>query len=135
MDKDLRARRWPVELFCAGLFLLLFLFFDAAHPLALLDLDDWAYFSYARTAIPSPSFWNPSRILPELLMPLCGSAAGLLNSLFFHDYAAAQVFAVAVTYSLFITAYLAAFLRLMEPVALLGVNAFSFSVRVFTALS
>ena len=114
MKKERPNGRRGAVIFSAGLFMAVFVFYFAAHPLPLLDTDDWSYVAYARVAVPSPSFWNPSRVLPELLMPLCGILTAVLNALFFHDYVTAQVFTVALVFSLFITAYLAAFRRLLE---------------------
>ena len=104
----------PEILFFLGVFFGMTLFYTAAHPLVLIDLDDWAYFSYARLALPFPNFWNPSRVLPELLMPACGTAAALLSAALLHDYVRAQVLVVAWVYSAFITFYVWAFARLLR---------------------
>ena len=113
MPNQTRCAR-PERLFLLGIFLAMFAFFYAAHPLVLLSLDDWAYFTQVRIALPFPNFWNPSRILPEVLMPLCGVVAGLLYPLVFDDYVQAQVFTVAVVFSFFISLYVYAFLRLIR---------------------
>ncbi len=109
-----KTRRSGELLFFLGVFLSLCFFYTAAHPLVLIDLDDWAYFSYSRLALPFPNFWNPSRVLPEVLMPACGTAAALLSSLLLHDYVKAQVLVVAWVLSFFITVYVWAFCRLLR---------------------
>ena len=111
-----KDRRWdaPVFFFFLALFVGLAVFFTAAHPLPLLDTDDWAYFCGARLALPIPRFWNPGRVLPETLMPLCGLVAGALYRLVWHDYIRCQVLVVGLVYSLFILLYLYAFFRFLR---------------------
>ena len=113
---ETKNRRWdaPVFFFFLALFLGLCCFFILAHPLPLLDTDDWAYFCGERVALPIPRFWNPGRILPETLMPLCGIVTALLSRLLFHDYIQTQMLVVGGVYSLFILLYLYAFFRLLR---------------------
>jgi hypothetical protein len=59
----------------AAVFVFMFVFFYNIHPLVILDADDWTYVSYSRMALPSARYWNPSRILPELLMSGCSNFA------------------------------------------------------------
>ena len=106
-------RRLPDLLFFLGVFLLMLLFFTFAYPLVLVSLDDWAYFGYARISLPFPGFWNPSRVLPETLMPLCGSFAALIYHCF-GDYVKAQVFSLALAFGLCIAGYVFSFYRLLR---------------------
>lgn len=108
-----RGRRLPELFFFLALFLGMLLFYVFAHPLVLLSLDDWAYFGYARIALPFPTFWNPSRVLPEVLMPLCGNLAALLYACF-GDYGKAQIFSLALAFSLCIAGYIFSFCRLLR---------------------
>lgn len=72
--KALRIRAALVVLVFAAMLL----FFERAHPLVILDADDWTYIAASRAAVPSLRFWNPARILPELLMPWASNLAVLL---------------------------------------------------------
>ena len=68
-------------------FLFLILWFTRIHPLFVLDGDDWTYTTYVRTALPLWKDWNPSRVLPEVLMPLCSAlGAWLIRPLVGGDY-------------------------------------------------
>ncbi len=88
------------------------LFFERAHPLVILDADDWTYISQSRTALPSTRFWNPARILPELLMPY-GAGLGVL--LFGRlGYIQAITAMNGLILSLFITAYVLEFYLLLR---------------------
>ena len=60
--------------FCSLLFVCLCVFFIKIHPIMLFDADDWTYLAFTRTSklLPSRNEWNPTRILPENLMPLAG---------------------------------------------------------------
>jgi hypothetical protein len=40
--------------------------------------DDWWYLAKGNEIYPSPEKWNPARILPGLIMPLCGYTAAYL---------------------------------------------------------
>lgn len=96
---------------CLGVLAAMLLFFERAHPLVILDADDWTYISQSRVALPVPSFWNPARILPELLMPW---SAGLGVLLFgSRPYIAAITLMNGLVLSLFITGYVYAFFRLL----------------------
>ena len=101
-------------LLCIAVFVCVFVFFYCMHPLVILDSDDWKYVSFARPAVPSPTFWNPSRILPELLMPLCGSMALVLFRIGALGYIESQMLVFAICAAAFITAYTAMFSRLLN---------------------
>ena len=94
-------------------FVCMFVFFYWAHPIVILDADDWQYVSYSRLPVPYTGYWNPSRILPEILMNLCGSAALLVYKAGILGYIESQVLIFAVVVSLFIAVYTAAFIRLL----------------------
>lgn len=67
-------------------FIFLLIWFTRIHPLSVLDGDDWTYISYSRTALPLWKDWNPSRVLPEVLMPLCSSIAAYALHPLLDDY-------------------------------------------------
>lgn len=94
------------------------LFFEIAHPLVVLDADDWTYISQSRMALPSTGFWNPARILPEVLMPY----ASALGVMLFRPlgYIPSITAMNGLVLSLFITAYVYAFFRLLTDTLDLG---------------
>lgn len=55
-----------------GIFFTIFVFFTQAHPIYPYDADDWTYLYHTREAYININEYNPTRILPELLMPACG---------------------------------------------------------------
>lgn len=68
------------------IFLLMIWFFSVWCPLTLYDADDWKYISYSRIPLPMWKGWNPSRVLPETLMPLAGKISGKIASYFSLDF-------------------------------------------------
>lgn len=94
------------------------LFFEKAHPLVILDADDWTYISQSRAAIPATKLWNPARILPEILMPYASSLGVLLFSRL--GYVQAITAMNGLVLSLFISAYVWEFFRLLTRRLSLG---------------
>ena len=45
-------------------------FFTKVHPIALFDTDSWYYAYYHRHPWPIWQFWNPTRVFPEVFMPV-----------------------------------------------------------------
>lgn len=88
------------------------LFFERAHPLVILDSDDWGYLAVSRLAVPAAKFWNPARVFPEILEPYAAGLGALLFSrLGFIESVTAMN---GLVLSLFITAYVLAFYRLLQ---------------------
>lgn len=83
----------------------MFLFFTIAHPLYIYDMDDWAYVNNARHAWPSMSQWNPTRILPETLMPFVSFLGAFVLYPASGDYIQALAYSFAVFVSAFISIY------------------------------
>ncbi len=96
---------------CLTVLLSMLLFFERAHPLVVLDADDWTYISQSRVALPAARFWNPARILPELLMPYASGLGVLLFRPL--GYIPSITAMNGLVLSLFITAYVYAFFRLL----------------------
>ncbi|MBQ9423305.1 MAG: hypothetical protein IJU32_06970, partial [Pyramidobacter sp.] len=105
-----RDRQCRIILFILVLLSML-LFFERAHPLVILDADDWTYISASRAALPSLRFWNPARILPETLMPCAASLGVLLFAPL--GYIPSITVMNGIVLSLFITWYVLAFDRLL----------------------
>lgn len=90
---------------CALAFISMFIFFTAVHPLCIYDSDDWRYIAYVRVPFPSISEWNPTKILPETLLPLSAKLGMYLFYPFSHDFIGSLSLMFAIVLSLFIMAY------------------------------
>lgn len=51
---------------------LLFLFFARYCPIVPYDADDWIHMGQFRIPLPIWKGWNPSKVLPEVMMFMCG---------------------------------------------------------------
>lgn len=100
--------------FIGALLAFTLVFFCAVHPLVLLDADDWTYASYTRFAVPSLKYWNPARILPEVLMAAVSSFSVYALMPLTGDYLRALSLGYGMILSLFVTGYVLCFLRLAE---------------------
>lgn len=87
------------------IFIGLFAFFYVAYPIYIYDSDDWTYVSYSRQALPSVNQWNPTKILPETLMPLVSEIGVRLVYPITGDYIKSLAMVFAITISLIITIY------------------------------
>lgn len=85
-------------------------FFYQIKPLIPYDLDDWTYIAYRRLAVPVWRIWNPSKVLPELLLPFCSEVGVRLIMPFFKDY----LHSLSFSYALFTGAFICVYLILME---------------------
>lgn len=101
--KEKKFNIWIEVALCCFVLISMLLFFEIAHPLVILDADDWTYISASRIAIPATKFWNPARIFPEILMPYASSLGVLLFSKF--GYIPSITVMNGLVLSLFITAY------------------------------
>lgn len=95
--------------FSTIIFLSMLLFFLRIHPLIIYDGDDWLYASYFRLPIPIWNDWNPSRVFPEIFMPLCSTLAVYLFMPLTHDYIWSLALMYGIVVSFFITLYVYAF--------------------------
>ena len=95
--------RWTF-LFIAAAALLFF--YIVAHPLYIYDVDDWTYITYSRHAVPSFNAWNPTKILPETIMPLSALIGVDVIMPFTGDYIHSLAVAFAIVIVLFVLVYL-----------------------------
>ena len=105
--------RWTF-LFIAGAALLFF--YIVAHPLYIYDVDDWTYIAYSRHAVPSVSAWNPTKILPETIMPLSALIGVDVIMPFTGDYIHSLGVAFAIVIVFFILIYLYFFGEVIKKV-------------------
>ena len=108
-----RQERWTNFMFAAGVLVSMMVFFIVLHPIPIMDEDDVIYSVLIRKAIPIPGGWNPSRLMPEVLASFCGHTAAILTRLGFGHFIHCQVAVAGTLLSLFITAYVCAFRRLL----------------------
>ena len=128
------SRNFILPLFITGVFACMLVFFFGMHPIVVLDSDDWIYISYSRPAVPSPTFWNPSKILPELLMPLCGTLGAALYHMTGYGYIESISLMFAIALSAFIAIYTSEFTRLIKIRYALSDGASVFFGAIFLAL-
>lgn len=101
-------------LLMAVVFAAMISFFTLFYPVTAVDADDLNYIVNTRPAIPLPNAWNPGRVLPEVLMPICGNLAGFLAALGLGSFFNCQVFSLALILSAFICLYIFSFTVFME---------------------
>lgn len=109
-------------LFFIGLFLFFFLYYAQMHPLIPYNGDDWMFMSANRIALPSIQTWNPSRVLPETLMPLFSGLAAYLIYPFNHDYIEAQIIMHSFVVGVFLVLYIASFNHLLRKRFKVAIN-------------
>ena len=117
----IRRQRRTELLFGLACFLVLTGFFVFAHPIVVLDTDDWFYIYYTRPPFPDAGLWNPTRILPEVLMSFVSMlSVHLLGPLAHGDPILALSWGFAAAVSAFFGLYCAAFLRFVHSRLELG---------------
>lgn len=92
----------------------LYIWFTRVKPLVAYDGDDWLYLSFVRRAVPIWKYWNPARVLPEVLMPLCGAVAAYAVMPITGDYIGSITVVSAAVTSCFITVYVWCFGKLVQ---------------------
>lgn len=98
-------RSVPYIIIFAGIFI----FFTQAHPLLVFDTDDWWYIYRHRHGIPLVGDWNPTKVLPETLMPIAAEIGIRIIMPFNGDYISSLSIIFALTLSLFIVVYFMSF--------------------------
>ncbi len=97
---------------CLVLFVGFLSFYTVSHPLYIYDTDDWTYIGVPRQALPAISEWNPTKVLPETLMPLVAQLGVQFIMPISGDYIGSMAIAYAICLSAFITVYLYSFYKL-----------------------
>lgn len=96
------------------IFIFSFIFFSQIHPLVLFDGDDWTYIAVFRKPFPLWGSWNPSRVLPEVAMPLVGYVSAYFTNLFVHDYIYSITLTVAFILAVLLVFVYIIFIRYLE---------------------
>lgn len=104
------------------LFLSLVIFTCKIFPLVPFDGDDWRYIGSMRLSIPQWGTWNPTRVLPEILMPLSGYIAAYIVYPLCGHYVFSITLVCSLIYSIFILSMLIAFYHLMRKRIKASVN-------------
>lgn len=112
-----RSIFWGIQI---SLFLFILFYLTQLVPLLPYDGDDWRYIGGVRFPFPIWGAWNPTRVLPEVLMPLGGSVAAFVIYPITKDYVASLAFTEALIEAAFIFAVLFLFYRLLVKRELLS---------------
>lgn len=111
---NVKKEKWQVFAWYLLVFLFLYVWFSRIHPVVVYDGDDWMYTAYVRRFYPTLREWNPSRIFPEVFMPLCSAFAVHAVAPVTGDLITSLTQVHAAVISLFIVGYLYAFARLIR---------------------
>ena len=103
-----------ILLFGLVIFLFVYIFYTNVHPLVIFDADDWTYISEPRSFIPLWGIWNPAKLFPETLMPLCGSIAAYLIYPFTNDYIGSFTIITAFLGAIIISIYICMFTKYIK---------------------
>ena len=93
---------------CALLVFLIY-FFAYATPLIIYDGDDWLYLGEIRLPIPMYKAWNPTRVFPEVFMPIVGYIGATIVFPIIDDYVFSITIISSIVLSLFILGMCIAF--------------------------
>lgn len=113
MNNIFVRHRYPI-LLGFGIFIFIYLFFTQIHPVYPYDLDDWKIMLRMRELYPSAFVWNPTRILPEFLMPRCGELAMDVVYPFTGDITLSICYVTGCLLATLITAYMLCFYRFLK---------------------
>ena len=97
--------KFKKSVFWICIFIGLFVFFSYVHPVYLFDTDDWNNISARRFGLPLWGWWNPSKVLPEVLMSYAGDFGVWFIKPFVGNYIISLMIACALVYSFIITLY------------------------------
>ncbi|HBJ18083.1 MAG TPA: hypothetical protein DDY90_02230 [Clostridiales bacterium] len=106
ISREEKSRNYLLIAFFLVTGLSLYVFYTVVHPMYIFDLDDWFYISYGRHAFPTTSLWNPSKVMPETLLPLVSYIGAYFVYPLTGDYIQSLCCVHALTTILFIMTYL-----------------------------
>ncbi len=117
-----KSNKIPFILLAVFVFIITYIFFTNIHPLVIYDADDWTYVALARQFIPILHAWNPAKLFPETLMPLCGSIASFIIYPITQDYIGSFTIVTAFVVAFFISIYIYTFSRLLYKKSSLNIT-------------
>ena len=85
------------------IFLLFVLFFTVICPIVPYEGDDWYFIGSMRNIVPEIGIFNPSKVLPEILEPLCGYFGAFVIKPITGDYVGSLSLAASIFVSAIIT--------------------------------
>ena len=103
---------WKICLFTLFIFLGLLFFFNFINPLTVFDADDWLYIYSLRKPIPILHDWNPTRVFPEVVMPLISYFGAYVFYPITNNYFRSLSIAHGLFASIFLTIYFVQFVVL-----------------------
>ena len=112
----MKKKNLQISIFLLIIFIFFFVFFYKIHPITIFDTDDWLYTFASRRAIPLINEWNPTRILPEILMPFVSSLSSVVIFPLTGDYIVALTIMHSIAVSLSITIYTYCFIELIKKI-------------------
>lgn len=81
---------------------LLIFFFTKCCPIVPYDVDDWIYMGQIRIPFPIWKGWNPCKVLPEVMMSMCGYVGAYVTYPLVGDYFLAITITAATILTFFI---------------------------------
>ena len=103
-----------LALFLMLVFLYVFVFYTRMHPLYMFDIDDWYHVYMTRPIYPIWNGFNPSKVLPEILMPLVFEIAMSVIYPFCFDITLSMCIATSAVLALLFTTYIYCFYNLLR---------------------
>ncbi|MGT8859344.1 hypothetical protein [Enterobacter sp. 186315] len=94
--------------------IMIFFFFRYIHPVTAASGDDWINLPFYREAIPEWAGFNPSKVVPELTLPLIGQISAFVIMPFGYDFLTAISITTAIFISLLTCIFLIQFFLLMK---------------------
>ncbi|WP_283586677.1 hypothetical protein [Limosilactobacillus vaginalis] len=117
-----------------SIFVFMVIYFCKISPLIPYDADDWLFNGTMRLPFPMWGVFNPTRVLPEVLMPLGGYLASLIIFPFTGKYIESITFVDAFIVSIFLVITLYTFYLLLRRGFNYSINT-SLASEVFFLLS
>ena len=108
MKKSIGNEMGKVTIVNIILFLFLFVFFTRICPIILYDKDDWIYIGQMRIPFPQWNGWNPVKVLPEILMPICG----YISAYFIYPIIGNYFFSITITSAIILSIFIALCVRI-----------------------
>lgn len=102
MKKSIGNEMGKVTIVNIILFLFLFVFFTRICPIVLYDKDDWIYIGQMRIPFPQWNGWNPVKVLPEILMPICG----YISAYFIYPIIGNYFFSITITSAIILSIFI-----------------------------